>query len=148
VLAAVVEAGPAADAKSVDLLRSKLTQLSARRDLGIKLALGGQSNTALDRTVALLVSARNAVPPRVKARLPSEKTFRTAAQRSVKRALEEFVPAANQMIAARAALRSEIDIVLTKADLEKIPESQIQELTVTLGGDDVMLGAPATSLVK
>lgn len=140
VLPAVLDSNAAADAATADRLRAKLTQLAVGRDLGVNLALGGQWNTALKRTVALLVSARNALPAKVRAKLPAERAFAIAAQRSVKQALDEYVPATLQVIAARAALRSEIDIVLTKAELEKIPDSQLQELTVTLAGDDVLLG--------
>lgn len=140
VLTSVVGAIATSKPAAVEQLRSRVAQMVSGRDLGVGAALGGKATTAVARTVALLASARGSLPKEVRALLPTERKFNAAANRSVRQALREYVPATQQVLAARAALRSEIDIVVTKAELEKIPDSQIQELTVTLGTDDVLLG--------
>lgn len=140
VLASILAGVAPTNAALADGLRSQVAKLAAGRDLGAAAALAGRPSTTVSRTVALLLRARNALPKKVRDALPAERTFSAAVTRSVQQSLQEFVPAAQQVLAARAALRSEIEISIVKGDLEKVPETQIQELTVTLSGDDVLFG--------
>jgi hypothetical protein len=148
-LPSLLAAMGAADQPEVaDRLNAKIAQLAASRDLAISSALSGSASEATRRTVALLVSARNSLPAKLRAKLPADRIFTPAAQRGVREALAEFVPKAQRIVAARAALRSELDIVIAKAELQQVPESQVQELTVTLGADDIHLAGPPSLVGK
>ena len=138
VLSSVLDRVAPANSALADKLRAQVAKFAAGRDLGATAAVDGKPSATVSKTVALLLRARNSLPKKTRDALPTQRAFSAAVTRSVQQALEQFVPAAQQVLAARAALRSELDILVAKSELENVPETQIQEVTVTFSSDDVL----------
>lgn len=118
---------------------------SSSAALDVKSLVAGRANDAAAATLKWVVEARGALPPGPREKLKLQ-ALRVAVAADMQSAAVAFLPRVKQIIASDAVMKSRLDIAVKRADLAQVPESQVQELTLTFSTDDLQLGGqPATA---
>jgi hypothetical protein len=133
----VLSVDPAASAALLAKLRA-----APSRMLDVAGLAKGTPGRLAAATADWVVSGRAGLADSVRRKLPSNQVLRTTVTAALASALEAFGPRARWLLGDRAALRSELDIEIKRAELDQVPESRIHELTLTFATDDLELANP------
>lgn len=125
------------DAAASAALVAKLEASSAALD--VKALIAGRAGDAAAATIKWIVDGRGALPPGPRDKLKLQ-VMRGAVAADVKAAVAAFLPRVKQIVASDAVLKSRLDIAVRRVDLAQVPESQVQEITLTFTLDDLQPG--------
>ena len=121
---------------------------SARVQFRLGDAVAGKVQHTVESTVEHVLTSLKKLPADVKRQLPAEAVLRKQLNQSVRTQLDDFATQLRLAQAAREGSRTRLDVLVRPAELEKLPESSIQEISLTLAIDDIVLAEPPVAQTK
>jgi hypothetical protein len=110
----------------------------------IREALAGNTEESSKTTTEAVMTTWAELPPEVRAKLGTKAEFRRELEGRLVQEVPKFVGRAGEVELVRAALASRIDVAIKTDELPSQP-GQVQELKLTLRGDDLSLIVEAGS---
>lgn len=121
------------------ILSKALRGTSAPRYHGNAL-LNGQFSAALKETEDYFASIIKSIPADIRANLPNLRTMRQITRRKSQLALIKLSPMFQKVAAAKSVQDLDLQVLVTKDDLQGLSESELQELSFTLTVESNPLG--------
>jgi hypothetical protein len=93
-----------------------------------------------DATLTVLLGQAEALPKSVRRYLPDAQALQAAAKQVISREMPEVQRAAEALREANQSARSDLEVAVRLDDLKTVPDSQINEIQLTLALEDVERG--------
>ncbi|MBI5895367.1 MAG: hypothetical protein HZB24_04930 [Desulfobacterales bacterium] len=125
----------------VATLAGRLSQPEVERAVTFTRLLDGTQRAALQKeTVELLAREFRALPKSVQRYLPKEDQILKVATEVVALEIPEIQRAAKKLQEVRGAALARIDVTVNAEDLRQAPESQVSEIELTVGLEEIQRG--------
>jgi len=102
-------------------------------------ALQGSTKQFLDQAVEYVVAVKGNLPKDLAKQVPTLAELRKLARPIVERDVAHALPSMRRTAVAKMAMDTDLDVTVRQADLEKMRESDVQELDLTLVMDSIQM---------
>lgn len=113
--------------------------------LPINEALRTDSKALVQASVDLVLRAARVLSAEQRKHLPGATELKANVEAEVAALAREVIPSMRRTAAATSALAADLDIIIDSKDLAKIADQRVQEITLTIGADDIQLVTPQTN---
>ena len=117
-------------------------------EFGLSAAMKGNTSAMLRETVSFLTSGIAKLPPVTRRKLGTNVNIRSAATRELPALIDTFIERAARLADAKAAARTDLQVLIKKADLENAKEQVVHEFTFTLSLEDFQITGPGAGTLK
>ena len=110
---------------------------SARSKFSLSQALKGKTDKTITDTTARLMTGFGKLPASARRSFPNQRLLQRQTATRVRTQIARFLPKLREVEKARHAASMDLEVLVRHADLAPLPESAIQEITLTIGMDDL-----------
>lgn len=128
-----------------DDLAAAIIAPSSRVQFRLGESIKGRTQHTVEASVEHVLTALKKLPADVRRQLAPPDVLRRQLTQTVRTRLDDFSARLRAQEQAREGSRLKLDVLVRPVDLEKLPESAMQEITLSLSLDDVLLADPASA---
>lgn len=113
----------------------RAAKVQSKPDLDMRSALDNKTGTTVTRSTSYLMDTFKKLPEETRRKLPAVTTLKKVVQDRVTATLASRLPTLQKVAGAKAAVERNLEIIVEKAELEKINSEQIHEIDISLSPD-------------